>query len=166
MPTETPSSGASPLPHLIACIQDCLSDRSHALRGNAPWDAPRSATAASFGNCTRVTQSVTGHIPRQERGNDRRVITTVAHTSDVDAFSFLNRPPQTALHWCERLHPPHLSSPFWFESSRQSWQNATVSRQNCLFQGFNASFRSLGLVFAFSLYQRMPQACALLQKRS
>ncbi|VCU66175.1 hypothetical protein [Pseudomonas synxantha] len=80
--------------------------------------------------------------------------------------SFLNNLHKTALYWCDRLHPYSSHSPFWFESSRQSWQNATVSRHKPLFQGFNASFRSLGLVFAFSLYQRVPQACALLQKRS
>jgi hypothetical protein len=45
------------------------------------------------------------------------------------------------------------SNPFWFESTRESWQNATQSSVKRLFQGFGASFRSLGLVFAVSSHQ-------------
>jgi hypothetical protein len=57
-------------------------------------------------------------------------------------------------------------SPFWFETTRESWQNATQSSVKRLFQGLSASFRSLGLVFAFSSHQRVIHARALLQKRS
>jgi hypothetical protein len=62
--------------------------------------------------------------------------------------------------------PLHNHIPFWFESTRQSWQNATQSSVKRLFQALSASFRSLGLVFAFSLYQRFIHARAMLQKRS
>jgi len=41
-------------------------------------------------------------------------------------------------------------SPFWFENTRESWHNATTLSVERTFQAFNASFRSLGLVFAFS----------------
>jgi hypothetical protein len=40
-------------------------DRSHALRGNAARDAPRSAVDARLESCARVTRSVTGCIPTQ-----------------------------------------------------------------------------------------------------
>jgi hypothetical protein len=45
------------------------------------------------------------------------------------------------------------SNPFWFESTRKSWQSATQSSVKRLFQGDDASFRSLGLVFAVSSHQ-------------
>jgi hypothetical protein len=61
--------------------------------------------------------------------------------------------------------PPN-STPFWFENTRKSRQNATQSSVKRLFQAFSASFRSLGLVFAFCPYQRFVHARALLQKRS
>jgi hypothetical protein len=49
--------------------------------------------------------------------------------------------------------PASKSNPFWFESTRESWQNATQSSVKRLFQAFDASFRSLGLVFAVSSHQ-------------
>jgi hypothetical protein len=56
------------------------------------------------------------------------------------------------------IAPDSLINPFWFENTRQGWQNATQSSFKRLFQGFNASFRSLGLVFAFSSHQRFIRA--------
>jgi hypothetical protein len=57
-------------------------------------------------------------------------------------------------------------SPFWFESTRDDWQNATQSSVKRLFQALNASFRSLGLVFAFSSHQRFFLAHRIAPKRS
>ncbi len=45
-------------------------DRSHAPRGNASRDAPCSSHTAGVESGTDATQSVTGCIPTQERGND------------------------------------------------------------------------------------------------
>jgi len=60
------------------------------------------------------------------------------------------------------LAPYSHSNPFWFESTRKSRQNATQTSVKRLFQALNASFRSLGLVFAFCPYQRFFLAHALL----
>ncbi|PMU09234.1 hypothetical protein C1Y11_17920 [Pseudomonas sp. FW305-20] len=43
-------------------------DRSHAPRGNAAGDAPRSAVDARLESCAGVTRSVTGCIPTQSVG--------------------------------------------------------------------------------------------------
>jgi hypothetical protein len=56
------------------------------------------------------------------------------------------------------LHSGANTSPFWFENTRQRWQNATEPGFKRLFQGMRASFRSLGLVFAFSPPQRLSRA--------
>jgi len=64
----------------------------------------------------------------------------------------------------EAHYPPLI--PFWFETTRQSWQNATQKSVKRLFQAIDASFQSLGLVFAFSSNKRFFLAHALLQKRS
>ncbi|WP_157838116.1 hypothetical protein [Pseudomonas sp. PH1b] len=56
------------------------------------------------------------------------------------------------------MRPGTIASPFWFENTRQSWQSATQLGLKRLFQGSNASFRSLGLVFAFSPHQRLTRA--------
>jgi hypothetical protein len=48
--------------------------------------------------------------------------------------------------------------PFWVEKPLKSRTDATQSSLKRLFQAFNASFRSLGLVFAFSPYQRFTRA--------
>ncbi|AZD05834.1 hypothetical protein C4K26_0402 [Pseudomonas chlororaphis] len=54
--------------------------------------------------------------------------------------------------------PAPIHSPFWFESTQRSRQNAVKQNFKRLFQGLSASFRSLGLVFAFSRYQRLIRA--------
>jgi hypothetical protein len=54
--------------------------------------------------------------------------------------------------------PASIRIPFWFESTQRSRQNAAKENFIRLFQGLNASFRSLGLVFAFSPYQRVIRA--------
>ncbi|AZD19719.1 hypothetical protein C4K24_0387 [Pseudomonas chlororaphis subsp. aurantiaca] len=54
--------------------------------------------------------------------------------------------------------PSSICSPFWFESTQRSRQNAAKENFKRLFQGSSASFRSLGLVFAFSRYQRLIRA--------
>jgi hypothetical protein len=56
--------------------------------------------------------------------------------------------------------PPN-SNPFWFETTRPGWQSATQSSVKRPFQALHASFRSLGLVFAFSSRQRFFLAHAL-----
>jgi hypothetical protein len=43
-------------------------DRSHAPRGNAAWDALRSAVDTRLESCAMVTRSVTGCIPTQSVG--------------------------------------------------------------------------------------------------
>jgi hypothetical protein len=56
------------------------------------------------------------------------------------------------------LHLYPYPNPFWFETTRKNWQNATQMGGKSLFDAQNASFRSLGLVFAFCGYQRMNRA--------
>ena len=53
-----------------------LTDRSHALRGNAAGDAPRSALDAKLVSCAMVTRKVTECIPTQSVGTNRFIAQT------------------------------------------------------------------------------------------
>ncbi|MCO8314538.1 hypothetical protein, partial [Pseudomonas mandelii] len=60
-------------------------DRSHALRGNASRDAPRSCLTTDTMPNTVVTQSVTGCIPTRSVGTINRVRELAADIREVMA---------------------------------------------------------------------------------